>query len=85
MTKFIVHASRQENITRHAKFLIEAKDEKHAEKEVKEQLECTCLAERLRIDNENTERDDGKVGVFAEEIDEFNQDEVKDCEVIEID
>lgn len=85
MTKYIVNANRQEKINRYAKFIIDAKDEKEAEKYVKELLEGTCLAERLRLDNANTERDEGKVSVFAEPIDEFNQDEVKDCEVLEID
>lgn len=84
MKKYLVWANKEEKIKRYASFTIMAKNEKDAEKKIKEELEGSCLAERLKLDNESTERIEGKIGVFAEEIDEFNKDEAIKAEQIEI-
>lgn len=84
LKKYLVWANKEEKIVRYASFTIMAKNEKDAEKKIKEELEGSCLAERLRLDNESTEKTEGDIGVFAEEIDEFNKDEAIKAEEIEV-
>ena len=73
MKTFIVYADKQYTRNHHAVFKIKAKNEKEAEKEVLAQLQCTCLGERLREKNKETEEYESEIGVNAEEIDEFNE------------
>jgi len=87
---FLVYANKETKTVNYARFTIVAKNEKDAEKRVLEQLQGSCLSERLiytekdhnmfhkrncdcGIDQEVRE---GKIGVYAETIDEFNEDEV---------
>jgi len=84
LKKYLVWANKEEKIMRYATFTIIAENEKDAEKKIKEELEGSCLAERLKLDNESTEKTEGKIRVFAEEIDEINKDEATKAEEIEI-
>jgi len=87
---FLVYASRETKSVNFARFTIEAKNEKDAEKRVLEKLQGSCLSERLTYSEKDHELfhekncscgidqevREGKIGVHAETIDEFNEDEV---------
>lgn len=85
MKKYIVYASKETVTVNYAKFSIMASSEKEAETNVKDRLNSTCLADRLRETNNDTEVKEGKIGVFAEEVDEVNENDLKGIEELSLD
>lgn len=83
MTEFLVYASKHEKIDRYATFKIQAENKQDAENKVREELEGTCLAERLTIDNYETVRDEGKIIVDAESITDSNKNDLEKAELVE--